>query len=276
MRHPVEQLSGKMTSGFRFGIVTSLGVKSLGGAFLGFAMLFMGGCTAVPESQRSDVRDVYEPTNRKIFAFNMGLDTYVLEPAAKGYRDYVHESGKEIISNHVTWAGMPSTAINSTLQGKFENAGLATINFLVNGLTLGFGDLVEDETPIQKENFGQTLAAANMPEGSYLMVPVLGPRTARSFAGNLVDMVLNPMGILAAGSGTQTINTVRPPLAAVAFRARNFDTFNDVKYNSIDPYSRIRSVYYQSQYGASDDDMTLGVGESDSDDEFDAFFESEQ
>ena len=265
MRYSLAQFSGKPPSGCRSVFVT----------FLGGALLFLAGCTAIPESQRSDMRDVYEPINRKVFAFNMGLDTYVLEPAAKGYRDYVHESGKKIINNHVNWAGMPSTAINSTLQGKFENAGLATINFLVNGLTLGFGDLVEDDMSIKKENFGQTLAAANVPEGSYLMVPVMGPRTTRSLAGNVVDMVLNPMGVLAAGSGTQTVNSLRTPVAVVDIRARNFDTFNDVKYNSIDPYSRIRSVFYQSQSHTFGDTEPLGVGESDSDDEFDTFFESE-
>ena len=73
------------------------------------------------------------------------------------------------IGNLVKWVGMPSTAINSAIQGKAENAGLATLNFLVNGLTLGFADLMEDETPIIKEDFGQTLAI-KVPEGSFLMV----------------------------------------------------------------------------------------------------------
>ena len=60
------------------------------------------------------------------------------------------------LATYIKWAGMPSTAINSAIQGKAENAGLATLNFLVNGLTLGFADLMEDETPIIKEDFGQT------------------------------------------------------------------------------------------------------------------------
>ncbi|HCV88336.1 MAG TPA: ABC transporter, partial [Alphaproteobacteria bacterium] len=69
---------------------------------------------------------------------------------------------------------MPSTAVNSTLQGKYENAGLATLNFLVNGLTLGFADLTEGEDEVMQEDFGQTLASWDVPEGSYMMVPVLG------------------------------------------------------------------------------------------------------
>ncbi|HCV88335.1 MAG TPA: ABC transporter, partial [Alphaproteobacteria bacterium] len=36
--------------------------------------------------ERVDVLDPYEDTNRKVFAFNMGVDSYVLEPVASGYR----------------------------------------------------------------------------------------------------------------------------------------------------------------------------------------------
>ena len=38
------------------------------------------------------------------------------------------------------------------------------------------------------------------------------------------------------------------PVSAVAFRANNFERFNDVKYNSIDPYARTRSLYYQIRH----------------------------
>ena len=109
------------------------------------ALMALAGCSSTPPADRSDARDRYEDTNRKVFAFNMGVDTYVLEPVASGYRNTVPEGGRTAIDNHLNWASMPSTAINSTLQGKFENAALATLNFLVNGLTLGFADLTEDD-----------------------------------------------------------------------------------------------------------------------------------
>ncbi|MEL0023148.1 MAG: VacJ family lipoprotein [Alphaproteobacteria bacterium] len=239
-------------------------------------LLFAGGCSTAPEGQFSESRDPYEDGNRKVYAFNMGVDTYVLEPVASSYLENVPPRGQTAIGNHVRWAGMPSTAINSTLQGKFENAGLATLNFLVNGLTLGFADLTEDDAPISKADFGQTLAAADVPEGSYLMVPLLGPRTTRSLAGTVVDTVLDPVGMLAAGSGAQALSTMQAPLGAVTFRADNFDAFNDVKYNAIDPYARTRSIYLQSRDGMTGQSMDRGIGTSDSDDEFDAFFNEAQ
>ena len=112
----------------------------------GFGMLVLGmlaGCSSTPEANRSDLRDPYETTNRKIFAFNMGVDNYVLEPVAAGYRTNVPDAGRHAIDNHMDWAGLPSTVLNSTIQGDLENAALATIHFAINGLTLGIADLTE-------------------------------------------------------------------------------------------------------------------------------------
>ncbi|MDA7598796.1 VacJ family lipoprotein [Alphaproteobacteria bacterium] len=233
----------------------------------------MAGCSSIPEDQRSDIRDKYENGNRDVFAFNMGVDTYVLEPVASGYRNTVPEGGRSAVKNHLKWASMPSTAINSTLQGKFENAGLATVHFLVNGLTLGFADLTEDDVVVQREDFGQTLAAADVPEGSFLMVPVLGPKTTRSLAGTVVEMVLNPLGVLGSGNAAQTVISAQPAVGAVSFRAENFDAINDAKYNAVDPYARTRSVYYQTRHGLLEDRVTQRPGESVNDDEFSDFFE---
>lgn len=239
------------------------------------AAALLAACSSVPEEQRTDLRDKYENGNRAIFDFNMGLDSYVLEPVASGYRNVVPEGGQTAIGNHLNWASLPSTAINSTLQGKFENAGLATLHFLINGLTLGFVDLTEDDEPVQPEDFGQTLAAANVPEGSYMMVPVLGPRTTRSLAGDVIDFVLNPLGVLGSGDAAQSVITAQRPVGAISFRAENFDAFNDVKYNALDPYARTRSVYYQSREGLLEDRVAGSVDDIDSDDAFLDFLEED-
>jgi len=240
------------------------------------AALVLSACSSVPVEERSDVRDRYEGANRKVFAFNMGVDSYVLEPVAGAYRDTVPEGGQTAVSNHLRWASLPSTAVNSTLQGKFENAALATLHFLVNGLTLGFADLAADEEEqVTKEDFGQTLASWNVPEGSYHMVPVLGPRTTRSLGGTVVDFALNPLSVFGTGDVVQTVNAAQAPVGAVSFRAQNYDAINDVKYNSLDPYARTRSVYYQSRQGLLVDRVARGAASAVSEDEFDSLFEEE-
>ena len=240
------------------------------------AALALSACSSVPVEERSDVRDRYEGANRKVFAFNMGVDSYVLEPVAGAYRDTVPDGAQTAVNNHLRWASLPSTTVNSTLQGKFENAALATLHFLVNGLTLGFADLAADEEEqISKEDFGQTLASWNVPEGSYHMVPVLGPRTTRSLGGTVVDFALNPLSVFGTGDVVQTVNAAQAPVGAVSFRAQNFDAINDVKYNSLDPYARTRSVYYQSRQGLLEDRVARGTASAVSEDEFDSLFEEE-
>lgn len=244
-------------------------------AICAIVLFAVGACSTVPESERTDVRDTYEAGNRAVFDFNMGVDTYVLEPVASGYRNVVPEGGRTAVQNHVEWASLPSTAVNSTLQGKFENAALATLHFLVNGLTLGFADLTEDDAAVHREDFGQTLGAADVPEGSYVMVPVLGPHTTRSITGVVVDFAMNPMSIFSATDTANTVVAAQPPVSAVSFRAQNFEAFNDTKYNSVDPYARVRSLYYQNRQGLLEDRLPGELGDSLSDDEFSDFLEDE-
>ena len=244
-------------------------------AFMLTGMLFLSACASLPEDQRSDVRDPFEDSNRQIFAFNMAADSYVLEPVADGYRTIAPNAVQQAVSNHVNWAGLPSTAVNSTLQGKFENAALAVIHFAINGLTLGLADLTEDDDKPLPEDFGQTLAAANVPEGAYIEVPLLGGHTARSLTGRVVDLFLNPLSALEAGQAGQTVRQAQLPVGAISFRAQNFEAVNEVKYNSLDPYARARSVYYQQRQGLLEDRIAGQISDQASDvndDAFDSFY----
>ena len=84
------------------------------------AILLLAACSSVPEAERTDARDPYEDSNRQAFAFNMGLDTHILEPAANGYRNVMPPAGRRAIDNHIDWAGLPATTFNSTLQGRLK------------------------------------------------------------------------------------------------------------------------------------------------------------
>jgi len=157
------------------------------------ALSFLAACTSMPGDEKTAINDPFENTNRKIFAFNLAVDDYALEPAANLYRNTAPEPVQRGVSNYVSWAGMPLTAVNSALQGKFENAALASLTFLVNGLTFGFVDLLEGEDQPKREDFGQTLTSAGMDQGPYLMLPFLGSNTVQSATGRVVDFVLNPL-----------------------------------------------------------------------------------
>ena len=65
------------------------------------AMSVVSGCSSLPENQRSDLRDPFEDGNRKVFAFNMGFDTYVVEPIADAFRTGLPQGGQRAIGNHI-------------------------------------------------------------------------------------------------------------------------------------------------------------------------------
>ena len=233
-------------------------------------------CSSVPDVEKTDARDPYEGSNRKAFAFNMGLDTHILEPVADGYRNIIPSAGRRAIDNHIDWTGLPATTFNSTLQGRFENAGLSAVHFIVNSLTLGLVDLTEDPKAVKSQDFGQTLASFDVSEGNYLMVPILGPSTSRSLTGRVVDWVTNPMAFLKAGDAIQTVQTSRPPVAVVSTRAILFESFNDVKYNSLDPYARTRSLFYQGREGRINATVGKPPINRTADDQFESFLEEPQ
>jgi phospholipid-binding lipoprotein MlaA len=234
--------------------------------------LVIVGCTQAPPEELSDNRDPYERANRKVFEFNFVVDDVVLEPLAESYL-LLPEGTRDSLTNFATWTGYPSTALNSTVQGKFENAALATISFLINGLTLGLADLTASNDKPTSEDFGLTLARWNMPQGDYIVMPFLGPGTARSHTGWVVDSLTNPLGFIEA-DGADALRTASAPIGIVAFRANNFDQVNDLKYNAPDPYARTRSLYFQYREGqitTPDPEET-----SSSDRTFDEFFEDDE
>ena len=156
---------------------------------LGFVL---NGCSGADKADVYYKRDPLEKTNRQIYAFNNSVDTFILEPAANGYNKLIPKSAKTAISEHVYWASLPNTALNSGLQGKWENAALSSLHFSVNALTLGLINLVSEEEPPVNQDFGKTLNVYRVPEGPYIMVPILGGKTSRHAFGQITNMIVNP------------------------------------------------------------------------------------
>ena len=234
------------------------------------ALSFLAACTTMPDDEKTAINDPYENTNRKIFAFNLALITMHLN------RQQIFTERQPLNLFREAYAIMcPGrecllTAVNSALQGKFENAALASLNFLVNGLTFGFVDLMEGEDQPKREDFGQTLTSAGMDQGPYLVVPFLGSNTVRSASGRLWILFLIRLE-RSVEKQHQMLGTTLPIVNAVSFRATHFDTINDVKNNSLDAYARARSAYYQQRDKLLQNNLPKGE-EHNGLDEFETFF----
>jgi phospholipid-binding lipoprotein MlaA len=227
--------------------------------------------------------DPLEPLNRKVFAFNLFLDDYLLVPVAKGYRTVTPEVVRDRISNVLSTLEEPRTAINSLLQGNLRKTGDALTRFMVNatfGLFGLFDVAGEYSVTTTPEDFGQTLAVWGVPAGPYLMLPVLGPSSPRDAAGTATDgLLLDPMGLATSTADTEVIGYTKDALDILDFRSRNIESVAALRQSSVDFYARIRSLYWQmTQNGVQDngaDAAEVQVQQNRVDQAFDSYFAGE-
>lgn len=159
------------------------------------SLVVLSGCasTAVQEANPDDP---WEGFNRRVFAFNEVVDRYALKPVAQGYDYVTPDPVQKSVGNVFSNLGEIRTAINSVLQGKPANAGIATGRFLINSTVgvLGIFDVAGRlELVGRKEDFGQTLGVWGVGEGPYLVLPLLGPSTVRDTAGLPADIYTSPL-----------------------------------------------------------------------------------
>lgn len=161
------------------------------------------GCASNPQGSSNlmqteeDKRDKFQRFNRTMFTFNDVMDRWVLKPVAKGYRWVAPKPVEVGVSNFFSNLGEVSNVVNDVLQWKWKRAGLDTSRLLINS-TLGLAGLfdVAGKMGIEEsdgEDFGQTLAKWGVPEGSYIVIPFLGPSTLRGGLGKPVDIYTHPV-----------------------------------------------------------------------------------
>lgn len=136
------------------------------------------------------VSDPLEPINRPMYYLNEAFDRVALKPAARGYDYVTPQPVKRGVGNFFANLYDMTSAVNAVLQWRWENAMQSGGRVLVNTTVgvLGFVDVASrmGVSPARTD-FGQTLAIWGFPEGPYVMLPLLGPRTFRSGAGSVVD-----------------------------------------------------------------------------------------
>ena len=213
------------------------------------------GQNELTKNTNGEVKDCFEKVNRGIFAFNQAIDGLVFEPLAKGYRKLpspIRTGTSNFVGNLSTLLTIP----NNVLQGDLGYAGKNTLRFLVNS-TVGIVGLFDPASAIglnsyEKEDYGQTLGAWGVGEGCYIVLPVLGPSTARDAIGSLA----NYMGGDAWYNVTVRNDThyfsnfdyyASKGTGGVDFRAKNFEDINNLEENSIDFYASVKSLYLQDR-----------------------------
>jgi len=208
------------------------------------ALLLLGGCagTAKPIAQ-SDTNNVdpYESFNRTMFKFNDHLDDYIAKPISDAYLWVTPGIVKSGVTNFFSNLKDINVVLNDHMQGKFGQGLEDTGRFLTNTTAgmLGLFD-VASELGLKKheEDFGQTLAVWGVPQGAYLVLPILGPTTARGLPGGIFDVAANPTSYVG-----MPVNLV----SMLNTRANAEGALKFIDEAAIDPYVFTREAFLQNQ-----------------------------
>jgi phospholipid-binding lipoprotein MlaA len=222
------------------------------------AVLILSGCATQPDASQSaaaaeqeDFNDPIEDINREIFDFNQVVDRNVLVPVAKAYRTVLPDPVRDSLRDFLRNLREPLIFANDALQGEFERAGQTFARFTLNS-TLGVGGFVDvagrwGELPYHEDDLGLTFGVWGIPEGPYLVVPVLGPSTPRDLGGQVAEGFGDPFNYLVTGNPYTLywIPFVRGGVAGIDQRSRYIETLADIERTSLDYYATIRSLYRQ-------------------------------
>ncbi|HKM71899.1 MAG TPA: VacJ family lipoprotein [Stellaceae bacterium] len=202
-------------------------------------------------AEEEDFNDPFEDTNRKIFDFNQLVDRNVLVPVAKAYRTVLPDPVRDSLRDFLRNLRAPLIFANNALQGDFEGAGQTFARFTLNS-TLGVGGLIDvagrwGELPYHEQDLGVTFGVWGIPEGPYLVVPVLGPSDPRDLVGQTAEGFGDPFNRLVTGNPYTLywIPFVRGGVSGIDQRSRYIETLADIERTSLDYYATIRSLYRQ-------------------------------
>jgi phospholipid-binding lipoprotein MlaA len=227
-------------------------MKRLGLIAFVMALLFaLGGC-ATTTTLIKDARggpgarlDPWENWNRKVFAFNEGLDEKVLKPVATGYAKVVPQFVRRSVDNFFANAADAWSALNNVLQGKPEPA-LQDVVRVTTNTVFGFLGLLDIASEFgldhHYEDFGQTLGRWGFGAGAYVVWPVLGPSSVRDSIALPADRwFASPAVFIQDGRWKTGITLVQ----LVNTRANLLGATQLLDEIALDKYSFIRDAYLQ-------------------------------
>lgn len=201
---------------------------------------------AMPSDKIATVADPLESFNRDMFALNDTFYFAFLKPITRGYRFVVPEDVRIPLRNFFHNLIAPVRIVNCLLQAKWK-AGAGEVGaFFINTTAgvLGFGDPAQRYPALNppEEDFGQTLAVWGVPNGPFLVLPLLGFSTVRDFSGWLGDTYLDPLFYTAVDWEVLTARLVLKTVNTTSFRIGDYEA---VKAAAIDPYVSFRNGYIQ-------------------------------
>ncbi|WP_095599525.1 VacJ family lipoprotein [Pseudomonas sp. PIC25] len=198
--------------------------------------------------QALNVYDPWDSWNRRVYHFNYRFDEWVFLPVVRGYEFVTPRFVRSGVSNFFGNLGDVPNLLNSLLQFKGKRAMQTTGRLLIN-TTIGVTGLWDPATrmglPKQREDFGQTLGFYGVPDGPYLVLPILGPSNLRDTGGLVVDFAaesqINFLNVSEVSGDHSEV------LALRVVDQRYTTNFRYGQVNSPFEYEKVRYVYTRAR-----------------------------
>ena len=212
-----------------------------------FVLAIASGCAT------AQAPDPLEPVNRRVFAFNEGLDRVVLKPTATAYTRVVPAPIRGGVSNFFANSQDLWSAANLLLQGQGIEGSREAARFCTNSV-VGIVGIFDVATSLgldrHGETFGGTLTAWGVEPGAYIVWPLLGPSTARDSVGIPIDMLANPLSWI----GYVPLRNGFAVGRVVDQRAKALPLTKMIDEVALDKYLYIRDAYLQRHRRMRDDE----------------------
>lgn len=233
------------------------------------ALIFiLSGCATTTEpighQSATNTVDPYEHVNRKIYIFNDAVDDYLSKPISDAYKFITPQFVQTGVANFFNNLQTINVVFNDLLQAKFVQGTYDTQRFLMNTTlgVAGFFDVAKTVGLDQNdEDFEQTFAVWGIPQGSYLVLPFVGPITVRGIPGALFDTVTNPISYVGAPLLSNYIGTPIQAISLINKRANAEGSIKFIDEAALDPYVFTRESFLQWRSHLANDGKT----ESDTD-----------
>ena len=190
-----------------------------------------------------EINDPFEDINRVTHSINDKLDNAIAKPVAEVYGEITPEFIQNRVTRFFKNLAEIDTFINQLLQGKPKLALNDLGRFTINS-TIGLYGLFDPATKLglqaHDEDFGQTLGVWGVPDGPYIVLPVIGPSNAR-------DLLSRPISSFLSGTFAMTDTDVKITLTlldAIETRERYLD-FEAMMTGDV--YTFMKDAYVQSR-----------------------------
>lgn len=195
------------------------------------------------------INDPLEGLNRAIFKFNDKVYANIAKPFARTYSKVMPDRIERGIGNVFTNLRYPSKLLSNVLQGRFKQAGRETAKFGLD-TTIGVFGIFRPSDDFEglkttQEDVGQAFGRWGIGNGFYVVLPFMGPTSARDLVGDFIDDAVDPI------QTPWTIiddDTDRLIIRAVEITNRLpalMELYDSMRRSAIDPYSSVRDAYAQ-------------------------------